>query len=108
MELNWTKREFEVYVLLYAVQCNHLETQEERDYILSKVDEETFNKMHTEITIENEAMNIKKIKHFLAFHEYTDEDKKSLIKDIKQVFFADGTVDLLEKNIFAFLKEIIE
>ena len=26
--LNWTKREFEAYVLLYAAHCNYFETKE--------------------------------------------------------------------------------
>ncbi len=107
MNLDWTKREFEVYVLLYAAHCNHIETKEERDYILSKVDEETFNKVHTEIVVESEHQNIEKIQHFLSENSYSIEDRKELINNIKEVFFADGTVDVIERKVFSMLQKIL-
>ena len=107
MNLDWTKREFEVYVLLYAAHCNHIEAKEERDYILSKVDELTFNKMHTEIVVESDKENVDKIQQYLQDNKYSIQDRKALIKDIKNVFFADGTVDVLEKKVFLLLQKIL-
>ena len=107
MNINWTKREFEVYVLLYAAHCNHIETTEERDYILSKVDEVTFNKMHTEIVVENDKENVDKIQNYLRDNKYSFDDRSALIKDIKNVFFADGTVDVLERKVFKLLQKIL-
>ncbi len=107
MNLDWTKREFEVYVLLYAAHCNHLETDEERKYILSKVDEATFNKMHTEIVVESEHQNIEKIQQYLNENKYSFEDRKELLNDIKEVFFADGTVDAIERKVFVLLQKIL-
>lgn len=107
MNLDWSKREFEVYVLLYAAHCNHIETKEERDYILSKVNEATFNKMHTEIVVESDKENVDKIQQYLRDNKYTEEDKNALIKDIKNVFFADGTVDVLERKVFKLLQKIL-
>ena len=49
--INWTKKEFFAYVLLYAAHCNFFETKEEENYILSKVDEETFHKIHIQSSI---------------------------------------------------------
>lgn len=107
MNLDWTKREFEVYVLLYAAHCNHLETDEERKYILSKVDEVTFNKMHTEIVVESEHQNIEKIQQYLNENKYSFQERKELINDIKEVFFADGTVDAIERKVFVLLQKIL-
>ncbi|KAB1159626.1 MULTISPECIES: hypothetical protein [Tenacibaculum] len=107
MSLDWTKREFEVYVLLYAAHCNHIETKEERAYILSKVDEATFNKMHTEIVVETEHQNLEKIQTYLNENSYSIQDKRELIQDIKEVFFADGTVDAVEKKVFSLLQKIL-
>ena len=45
IKLNWTRKEFEAYVLLYAAHCNFFESKEEQEYILSKVDEKTFHKL---------------------------------------------------------------
>ena len=107
MKLNWTKREFETYVLLYAAHCNFIEEKQESDYILSKVDEQTFNKIHTEVVIDNETENIHKIQEYLKENDYSEEDKESLIRDIKNVFFADGSVDVLERKVFSILKKIL-
>ena len=96
-----------MYVLLYAAHCNHIETTEERDYILSKVDEETFNKMHTEIVVESDKENVDKIQQYLRENKFSQEDKNALIKDIKNVFFADGTVDVLERKVFKLLQKIL-
>ena len=96
MSIDWTKIEFEAYVLLYAAQCNLLETEEEREYILSKVDEKTFNKVHTQIVFDKEEDIIENIKEYLLTNNYSNEEKRALINDIKEVFFADGTVDKIE------------
>ncbi|WP_442265990.1 hypothetical protein ACSIGC_17125 [Tenacibaculum sp. ZS6-P6] len=107
MSIDWTKTEFEAYVLLYAAQCNIIETEEEREYILSKVDERTFNKIHTQIVFDKEEDIIENIKEYLVIHKYAQEEKRALIKDIKEVFFADGTVDKVEKSIFKTLQKIL-
>lgn len=108
MNLDWTKREFEVYVLLYAAHCNYIETNEESNYILSKVDEITYNKMHTEIVAESDHTNLEKIKLYLRENKYLEADKEMLIRDIKEVFFADGTVDGIEKKVFSDLQKILK
>ncbi|OSY89458.1 hypothetical protein WH52_02145 [Tenacibaculum holothuriorum] len=107
MSLDWSKREFEVYVLLYAAHCNFIETEEERNYILSKVDEATYNKMHTEIVAESDHINLEKIKLYLRDNKYSEAEKEKLIRDIKKVFFADGTVDVMEKKVFGVLQKIL-
>ena len=44
--MEWTLKEFELYVLLYAAHSNHIEDIKEQDYLLTLYDEATFNKMH--------------------------------------------------------------
>ena len=80
MKLNWTKREFETYVLLYAAHCNFIEDTKESEYILSKVDEHTFNRIHTEVVVDNETENIHKIQEYL---------KENLSEDIQNKKIAD-------------------
>lgn len=107
-KLNWSKKEFEVYVLLFAAHCNHFEAKEEQEYILNRVDEKMYNKIHTEVVIDSEETNLNKIQQYLAENHFAQAEKEALIKDIKNVFFADGTVDAIEKKIFALLKKIID
>jgi len=107
MELNWTKRDFETYVLLYAAHCNFIEDKEETAYILSKIDQQTYHRIHTEVVVDNDTENLHKIQKYLKEHKYSEKDKELLIRDIKNIFFADGSVDILEKKVFSILKKIL-
>lgn len=106
--LNWTRIEFEAYVLLYAAHCNYFETKEEEEYILSKVDKITFHKIHTEVVVDSDEDNLNKIQQYITENELNQEEKDALLKDIKNVFFADGSVDLIEKKVFGLLNKIIK
>ena len=66
MKLDWTKKEFEAYILLYAAHCNHIEDENEKNYILSKVDEKTFHKIHTEVVVDSDEVNLNKIQQYLC------------------------------------------
>ena len=105
--LNWNRKEFLAYVLLYAAHCNHFETKEEENYILSRVDEATFNKIHTEVVVDSDEENLNKIQQYVSDNNYNDAEKDALLKDIKNVFFADGSVDVIEKKVFNLLKKIL-
>ena len=108
MNTSWNKEEFKTYVLLYAAQSNFIETEEESKYILSKVTEPLYNRIHTEIVHDNDYQSMEKIKNYLLENNYSIKDKEELLRDIKKVFFADGSVDILERNVFMFLKKIID
>ena len=105
--LNWNRKEFLAYVLLYAAHCNHFETKEEENYILSRVDEATFNKIHTEVVVDSDEENLNKIQQYISDNNFNDAEKDALLKDIKNVFFADGSVDVIEKKVFNLLKKIL-
>lgn len=107
-ELDWTRKEFEAYVLLYAAHCNFFESEEELNYILSKVDKKTFHRIHTEVVIDADEVNLNKIQQYISENNLHQTEKEQLIRDIKNVFFADGSVDVLEKKVFSILKKIIE
>ncbi|MEO9569880.1 MAG: sulfurtransferase [Polaribacter sp.] len=103
----WSKQEFLAYVLLYAAHCNFFETKEEEEYILSRVDKITFHKIHTEVVVDSNEENLDKIQQYILDNKLTPNEKEALIKDIKNVFFADGSVDNIEKKVFNILKKII-
>lgn len=107
MSLDWTKKEFEAYVLLYAAHCNHVEDIAEQNYIRSKVDEKTFHRIHTEVVVDSDEINLNKIQEYISENELNQEEKEALIRDIKNVFFADGSVDVLEKKVFTILKKML-
>jgi heat shock protein HspQ len=107
-KLDWTRKEFEAYVLLYAAHCNFFESKEEQEYIYSKVDKKTFHRIHTEVVVDSDETNLNKIQQYLSDNNLHQEEKDELIRHIKMVFFADGSVDVIEKKVFSILNKIIE
>ena len=105
--LDWTKNEFLAYVLLYAAHCNNFEDSEELNFILSKIDDVTFHRIHTEVVVDSEDIKLKKIQQYILENKLSQSEKEGILKNIKEVFFADGTVDILEKELFATLKKIL-
>ncbi len=105
--MKWTKNEFLAYTLLYAAHCNFFESKEEEDYILSRVDRKTFDRIHTEVVVDSDEENLNKIQEYLSQNNINQEERETLLRDIKNVFFADGTVDAIEKKVFSLLKKII-
>jgi thiosulfate/3-mercaptopyruvate sulfurtransferase len=105
---NWTRKEFEAYVLLYAAHCNFFEAKEEQEYILSKVDKKTFHKIHTEVVVDSDEISLNRIQEYISENKLNQKEKEDLIRDIKNVFFADGSVDVIEKKVFSILKKIID
>ena len=106
-KLNWTKQEFLAYLLLYAAHCNQIEDVKEKEYILSKVNKATFHKIHTEVVVDSDEANLNKIQHYLEENKLSLIEKENLIRELKNVFFADGSVDINEKKVFSILKKII-
>lgn len=105
---DFTRQEFLAYVLLFAAHCNHFESDEELNFILSKIDQATFDKIHTEVVVDSKEENIEKIQQYISDNKLNQLEKEALIRDIKEVFFADGSVDTIEKEVFATLKKIID
>ena len=107
-KLQWTPQEFEAYVLLYAAHCNFFESKEEENYILSRVDATTYHKIHTEVIVDSDEENLNKIQQYISENKLNQHEKDALIRDIKNVFFADGSVDVIEKKVFNILRKIID
>lgn len=108
MTPNWTKKELVAYILLYASHSDLLESNKERNIIISKVDVKTFDKIHKEFEGDNDYKSIQKIMAGLKAHRYSKMDIDLLLADIKVLFFADGDYGSTEQNIFMFLKRMFQ
>ncbi|MDT0558811.1 hypothetical protein RM697_09135 [Ichthyenterobacterium sp. W332] len=106
-ETNWTKDELIAYILLYASHSNLDEDNHERNVIISKVDMQTFQKIHDEFDADNDYQSIQKIISGLKAHHYSADDLTMLFVDIKVLFFADGEFDSVEQFMYAYLKKIL-
>jgi hypothetical protein len=107
MDSNWTKEELVAYVLLYVAHANFVESNIEKNIIISKVDMNTFQNIHDEFEKDNDYQSIQKIISGLKQHNYSKEDLDDLFVDIKLLFLSDGEYDVLEKNMFLYLKKIL-
>ena len=106
--MTWTKNELIAYILLFAANSDYDESNTERNVIISKVDMNSFQKIHHEFENDNDYQSIQKIITGIKTHNYTQNDIDQLLADLKALFFADGEFDVLEKNMFLFLKKIIK
>lgn len=107
METNWTKAEFKAYLLAYCAQSDFIETEEEREYILDLVSSEAYKSVHHDLAKDNDYQSIQKIQNHLEKFNYSKNEIDVLLGDIKQLFTADGTIDIMEENLFRALKKII-
>ena len=108
METHWTKNELIAYILLYASQSDLIESNKERNIIISKVDVKTFDKIHKEFEKDNDYQSIQKILAGLKAHNYSKMDIDLLLSDIKVLFFADGHYDVSEQAIYNLLNHLFK
>lgn len=103
-ETNWNKKEFKAYVLLYCSMANYTEDNAERGVIVDKVGRDNFNHIHEEIEKDNDYTRIQKI---TAANKRLEYNHEQLVADMKEVFFADGNFDEVEKGLFLMLKRVV-
>ena len=63
--------------------------------------------MHTEVVVDSEKEKLRKIQYYVSQNDFSQEEKENLLRAVKQVFFADGSVDTLEQKSYKILKKII-
>ncbi|WP_375235729.1 sulfurtransferase [Winogradskyella sp.] len=105
---NWTKDELMAYILLYAAHSDFKENNHERNVIISKVDMQTFQKIHDEFSKDNDFQSIQKILASIEAHKYSTEKIDEILADIKGLFFADSDIDIKEHSMLLFLKRILK
>ena len=44
----------------------------------------------------------------MQYQNFSEQEKQTLIRDLKNVFFVDGSVDVFEKNVFSQLSKILK
>ena len=106
--LNWTKEEFKAFLLLYAAQTNFIETQEEIEYIESKLPDEIINKIRKEINKLNDYQKSELIVSQIKSNEYVQSDLDEILLEIKELYKSDGVFDSLEKSMFSMLEKLLK
>ncbi|MDO1500621.1 hypothetical protein Q2T40_10810 [Winogradskyella maritima] len=108
METNWTKDELVAYVLLYAAHSDFKEDNHERNVIISKVDMQTFQKIHDEFDADNDYQSIQKIMAGMEAHNFSKEDSNILLAEIKALLFSDGEFTLNEQQLLRSLNNLLK
>jgi succinate dehydrogenase flavin-adding protein (antitoxin of CptAB toxin-antitoxin module) len=104
---NWTKEELVAYILLYVAHSDLKETRSEYEYILSRVDAETYHHIKAEFDADNDYQSITKIVEAVNDEESYSKNPDELFADIKLMAFADGYMDQMEHAIYNSLKKIL-
>ncbi|WP_425075470.1 hypothetical protein [Psychroserpens sp. S379A] len=107
MNTNWTKQELVAYILLYVAHSDLKETQDEQEYILSRVDSETYQHIKKEFDADNDYQSISKIVDAVNANVAYSQNPAELFADIKLMAFADGKMDQMEHAIYNSLKKIL-
>jgi len=107
METNWTRAEFKAYLLAYCAESDYIETDEQKDYILDLVSSETYKSVHRELSHDNDYQSIQKIQYNLEKFNYSKNEIETLLNDVRNLFLADGKIDVLEENLFRALKKLL-
>lgn len=107
VKVDWDQNQFKAYLLIYAANSNFAETEEEKEVILSKVDPDTYKKMHREYEHDNDYQRLQKILAAIEKFGYSKEDLSQLREEIRQVLNSEGYHDELEENMFLYLKKIV-
>lgn len=106
MNINWTKEELKIYILIYCSNADFSESKLEIDYIKSKIQTKNFEKIHHEFEKDNDYQSIQKIQSSIKDHHY--ENNESLLREIMELFLIDDSFDVLEQNLNMGLKHILK
>lgn len=103
----WSKNELKIYILLLCANADKIETEEEIDFIKSKSDKETFDKLYKEFSKDDEDASIEKIQANIAQHEYSNMELSNLKKEIHEIFFSDKKFQMKERYLDRLLDNIL-
>lgn len=107
-QTNWSREEFEAYLLFYAANADFIESNAEKKLIHSKVSETAYSKMHAEFEKDNDYNRIQKIIATVERFELSKEEIEVLLNEVAQLFEADGKIDILEREYFIGLKRLLK
>lgn len=103
----WSKEELKIYILLLCANSDLAVTSEEIDFIKSKTDAATFDKMSKEFNTDSEEMSFEKIEATISIHHYEDMELSSLRKEIHEVFVSDNNFAMKERYLNQILDNIL-
>ena len=108
VESSWTDEKFKAYVMVYASQSDQVEAEEEKDYLESHFDQVLLKEVYKEINKDNDYSRIQKIMSFVKENNYSDDDLKGLLVQIKKMYMCDGSFGAAEQMVFSSLQKLFK
>ena len=103
----WNFQEFSAFLMLYAASADLKVTDDEKEAILKKVDQDSFNKIWEEYHSVSDKQKIDLILSYKGLYYPTAERTQEMLDIMKKEFMADGDFSLLEKNLMRILKKLL-
>lgn len=76
---NWSKQELLTYLMLYIAHSDLHESRTEYEYLLSRVDAETYGNIKDEFDKDNDYQSISKIVDAVRSKQHYNADRKSVV-----------------------------
>lgn len=106
--LNWSKNEFQTYLLLYCASADISQTAEELHYIKDHIAKSDFKTIHNVFNNDTDNQSLTRIEQYVKEYNYSSEDIQSTMKEVKELFKIDGDYSLMEKHLFNIIKSILD
>ena len=102
----WNNDDFLAYTLLFSAKADFVYAREERELILTKVGQTTYNSIRKELAYDNDYQSLQKIINY-ANSNCSESDINVLLKEVENLFICDGNFTRLEKNMLMSLKKLL-
>ena len=104
---NLTKEELEIYVLLLCANADSIITEEELNFIQTKVDQASFDKIYEEFLQHTEDEGLDIIEDSHHEQDYGTLEIAEMKDRIRSLFFVDSNFSRKEKHLERVLNNII-
>lgn len=99
--------EFKTFMLLYAAHADLEFTQDERNYILTKIDREGLAKVESIFDELSDYERLQTLIDYKGLYYPTPARKQELLDNMEELFGKDGDYSSLEKNLLLFLTKLL-
>ncbi|MBK9257432.1 MAG: TerB family tellurite resistance protein [Saprospiraceae bacterium] len=106
-ELKWSFNEFLAFLLIYISHVDMDFADEEKTMIRKNLGEKTYDKMLTEFESMSDYKAYETILAYKGVYFPTVEQKAEIFEKIKDLCYADGDFNIMEKELLHFLERMM-
>lgn len=105
--MNWDYDIFRAYLFLEMAHGDMDFSSAEKEYILSKIDNDHYEKVKKEYDNDSDFEKAQKLMKGAKLFCQDEEVKNTIITELKELCKSDGKVCVEEKNLLLYLKRLI-